>query len=37
VLERAGELQPSRLKEQEPGAGFTAAADPTAEALPPKS
>jgi phosphate:Na+ symporter len=37
VLERAGELQPSRLKELEPAAGFPPSADPTAAVLPPKS
>jgi hypothetical protein len=36
VLERAGELQPSRLKELEPAAGLASSADPTA-ALPPKN
>jgi phosphate:Na+ symporter len=36
VLERAGELQPSRLKELEPAGGLSPSADPAA-ALPPKS
>jgi Na+/phosphate symporter len=36
VLERTGELQPSRLKEIEPDSGFSAAGDPAASAPSPK-
>jgi phosphate:Na+ symporter len=36
VLERAGELQPSRLKEVESDSGFAAAGDSAASTLPPK-
>jgi phosphate:Na+ symporter len=37
VLERAGELQPSRLKDLEPAEALSASADPAAAALRPKS
>jgi phosphate:Na+ symporter len=36
VLERTGELQPSRLKEIDPGSGFSAAGDSAASAPSPK-